>query len=51
MIGRCGRHGVVERPVGVGEHPAVGELGQQPVDRLVEPDAALLDQEQRGRPR
>jgi hypothetical protein len=43
-----GRHGVVERRVEPGEHPPAGELGEQVVDRVVEPQHALLDQHQRG---
>ena len=47
VIGRLRRHGVVERPVEPLQHPAVGELGQQPIDRLVQPQLALLDQDHR----
>ena len=44
-----GRDGVaVDRPRGVDEHPPVGQLGQQLVDRIVEAQPALLDEEQRA---
>jgi hypothetical protein len=43
------RDGVaVERPPPVDEHPPIGQLGQQVVDRVVEAQAALLDQDQRA---
>ena len=45
------RHGVVERAVEARQHPAIGELGQQPIDRLVEAQRALLDQDHRRRGR
>ena len=41
-----GRNGLaVDRATRVGEHTPVGELGQQVVDRLVEAQPALLDEE------
>ena len=43
------RHGrAVERAASVDQHLAVGELGQQRVDGIVEPELALLDEDQRG---
>ncbi len=42
-----GGHGVVQRAVDVLEHLAVGQFGQQAVDRLVPPQLALLDQDHR----
>jgi hypothetical protein len=44
-----GRHGVVERAVDGAQHPAVGQLRQPAVDRLVEAKDALLDQNHRRR--
>ena len=42
-----GRDGLtVDRPSWLDEHPAVGQLREQLVDRLVEAQPALLDQEQ-----
>ena len=47
VIGRCAGHGVaVDRSPRVDEDPPVGELGQQVVDRIVEPQPALLDEDQ-----
>ena len=49
VIGRCA--GTVSPsigPVRLDEHPPVGQLRQQLVDRLVEAQPALLDQEQRA---
>ena len=49
VIGRSRGDGVaVDRPARIDEHPPVGELGQQLVDRLVEAQPALLDEDQRG---
>ncbi len=42
-----GGHGVVQRAVDVLEHLAVGQFRQQAVDRLVQPQLALLDQDHR----
>ena len=39
------RHGVVERAVEPLQDSAVGQLRQQPIDRLVQPQPALLDQD------
>ena len=44
-----GRDRVVERTVDVPEGPAVGQLGQQPVDRLVQGHRAVLHQQHRRR--
>ena len=38
----------VDRAPRVDEHPPVGELGQQVVDGIVEPQPALLDEDQRA---
>jgi hypothetical protein len=43
-----GRHGVVKRAVDRAQDLAVGELRQPAVDRIVEPDLRLLDQNHRG---
>ncbi len=43
--GAVGRDGVVQRPVEALEHLAVGQLRQQAIDRLVEPQPALLHQD------
>ena len=43
-----GGHGVVERAVSPGQHPPRSELGQELVDRVVEPEHALLDQDEGG---
>ncbi len=43
-----GRDGVVQRALDVLEHLAIGQLGQQAVDRLVQAQLALLDQDHRG---
>ena len=40
-------HGVVERRVEPRQHAAIRELGQERIDRLVEPEHALLDEDQR----
>jgi hypothetical protein len=37
-------HGVVERPVEPLQDLAVGQLGQQPIYRLVQPELAFLDE-------
>ncbi len=39
-------HRVVDRPLEPAQDPAVGQLGQQPVHRLVEPQPALLHKDQ-----
>ena len=44
-----GGHGVVELGVDRAQHAAVGELRQQLVDRLLQPQQALVDQRQRRR--
>jgi hypothetical protein len=38
-----GRHCLVQRPARPDEHATVGELGEQPVDGLLEPEQPLLD--------
>jgi hypothetical protein len=48
--GAAGRHGIVERPVHLAQHPPAGQLGQQPVDRLVQPDQPLVHKSQGGHP-
>jgi hypothetical protein len=45
------RHRVLERSVGAAQHAPVGELREQPVDRLVEGEEALVDERERGRRR
>ncbi len=48
VIGRfAGSVGVVERPVELFQHPAVGQLGQYRVDRIVQPQLAFLDEDHR----
>ena len=43
------RDGVaLDRAPRVDEHPPVGELGKQVVDRVLEPEPALLDEDERG---
>ena len=42
-------HGLVERPVELLQHLAVGELGHQSIDGLVEPQLALLHEDHRRR--
>lgn len=42
-----GGHRVLERPVEALENRVIGELGQQAIDRLVEPKPAFLDEEHR----
>jgi len=46
VIDRLAGHRVVDRPVEPAQDPAVGQLGQQPVHRLVEPQPALLHKDQ-----
>jgi hypothetical protein len=46
--GSPGRHRLLQRPGGIGQHPAVGQLGEVAVDRLVEPDPPVRHQDQRG---
>ncbi len=46
-----GRHGVVERTVDALQHLAVRELGQQRVDRIVQPQLRFFDQDHGGRGR
>ena len=43
-----GRDGVVERGIGRAQHAAVRQLRQQPLDRLVHREPAVLHQHQRG---
>jgi hypothetical protein len=43
-----GRHGVVERAVRAGQHPAVGELGEPGVHGVVQAQAALLEEHHGG---
>ena len=45
-----GRNGVLDRPVDAAHHPSAGKLGEEPVDRLVEPDHAFLEQDARPWP-
>ncbi len=45
------RHGLVERPVEPLQHLAVGQLGQQPIHRLVQSQLAFLHQDHRRRGR
>ena len=42
------RHRPVERPLRVGQHPEVGQLGHPPRDGIVERERALLDQTHGG---
>jgi catechol 2,3-dioxygenase-like lactoylglutathione lyase family enzyme len=42
------RHGVVQLGVVPHQHPAVGQLGQQPLHRLLQVDQIVLDQRHRG---
>jgi hypothetical protein len=44
-----GGHGLVQRPVGSLENTAPGQLGKQRLDRLVEPDQAVVDERHRDR--
>jgi hypothetical protein len=39
---------IADGPFAAGQHPAVGQLGKQVVDRVVEPEPALLDEDERG---
>jgi hypothetical protein len=43
-----GRRGVVHRPVDPAHHAPVGQLGQEPVDRVVEAQHAFLEQDHGG---
>ena len=45
VIGRYAGHRVVQLGVRPLQHPPVGQLGQQPVHRLVQPEQAFLDQD------
>jgi hypothetical protein len=42
------RDGLLQRAVDAGQHPLAGQLGQQLVDRLLEVDDVVLDQDHRG---
>ena len=44
MIGRSQRHGPVQRAVGIGHHPQLGELGQVRRHGIGQRELALLDQ-------
>ena len=43
-----GGHRVVEGAVDAAQHPAVGQLGQPPVDGIVQPQLCLLDEDHGG---
>src|SRR5205823_3592141 len=45
------RHGIVEGRVDSLQHFAVGQLGQQPIDRVAQPQLAFFDQDHRRRGR
>ena len=51
VTGQAGRGRVGERPVRAAQHPAVGQFGQQLVDRPVQLERALIDQREHDRRR